>query len=83
MFFWLLNLSLSALSLTFSKFFVNAKNATFIYFINFRVYRNEYTVAKILMKFFLFEKNFGTGIRVKFGCWNYSPFFVNESIITI
>ena len=71
MLFLLLSLWLSALSPTFSESFVNA---TFIIFINFRVYRNECTVAKILIKFFLLANNFGTGKRIKFG-WN-------ESIIT-
>ena len=72
----LLSLSLSALKLnpTFSESFVNANSATFINFINFRVYRNECTVAKLLIKFFLFANNVGTDKRIKFG-WN-------ESIIT-
>ena len=74
MLFRLLSLSLSALSPTFSESFVNANYATFIIFINFRVYRNECTVAKILIKFFLLANNFGTGKRINSG-WN-------ESIIT-
>ena len=74
MLFRLLSLSSSALSPTFSESFVNANYATFIIFINFRVYRNECPVAKILIKFFLLANYFGTGKRIKFG-WN-------ESIIT-
>ena len=71
MFFPLLSLSSSALSPTFSESFANAIYATFINFINFRVYRNECTVAKILIKFFLLEKILGTGKRIKLG-WNES-----------
>ena len=41
MLFPLLSLSLIALSPTFSESFANANCATFINFINFRVYRNE------------------------------------------
>ena len=67
MLFRLLSLFLSALSPTFSESFVNANYATFINFINFRVYRNECTVAKILMTFFLLANNFETGKRIKFG----------------
>ena len=51
--------------------FVNANYATFINFINFRVYCNECTVTEILVEFFLLANNFGTGKRIKFG-WNES-----------
>ena len=34
-------------------------------FINFRVYRNECTVAKILIQFCLLANNFGTGNRIR------------------
>ena len=71
MLFRLSSLSLSAKSLTFSESFFNANYASFINFINFRVYRNECTVAKILIKIFLLANNFGTGNRIKFDCWNY------------
>ena len=67
MLFPLLSLSLSALSPTFSESFANANYATFINFINFRVHRNECTVAKILIRFFLLANNFGTGKRIKLG----------------
>ena len=67
MLFRLLSLWLSALSPTFSEPFVNANYATFIIFINFRVYRNECTVSKILIKFFLLANNFGTGKRINSG----------------
>ena len=33
-------------------------------------------------KTFLLANNFGTGNRIKFGCWNYPPFSGNKSIIT-
>ena len=69
MLFPLLSLSLSALSPTFSEAFANPYYATFINFINFRVHRNECTVAKILIKFFLLANNFGTGIKLT---WNES-----------
>ena len=68
MLFPLLSLSLSALSPMFSESFAYA---TFINFINFRVHRNECTVAKILIKFCLLANNFGTGKRIKLG-WNES-----------
>ena len=71
MLFPLLSLSLSALSPTFSESFANANYATFINFINFRVHRNECTIAKILIKFCLLANNFGTGKRIKLG-WNES-----------
>ena len=61
MLFPLLSLSLIALSPTFYESFTNANSATFINFINFRVYRNECIVTKILIKFFLLANNFGTG----------------------
>ena len=71
MFFPLLSLLLRALSPTISESFANANYATFINFINFRVYRNECIVAKILVKFFLLANNFGTGKRIKL-IWNES-----------
>ena len=77
MLFWLVSLLLSALSLSFSEPFVNANYVTFINFINFRVYRNECTVAKILINIFLLANNFRTGNGIKFSCCNYSPFLVN------
>ena len=52
MLFPLLSLALIALSPMFYESFANANSATFINFINFRVYCNECTVAKILIKFF-------------------------------
>ena len=67
MLFRLLSLWLSALSSTLSESFVNANHATFINFINFRVYRNEGTVAKILIKTFLLANNVVTTKRIKFG----------------
>ena len=67
MLFPLLSLSLSALSPTFSESFGNANYATFINFTNFRVHRNECTVTKILINFFLLANNFGTGKRIKLG----------------
>ena len=71
MLFPLLSLSLSALSPMFSESFADANYATFINFINFKVYRNECTVAKILVKFFLLANNFGTGKRINL-IWNES-----------
>ena len=71
MLFPLLSLSLIALSPTFYESFANANSATFINFINFRVHRNECTVAKTLIKFFLLANNFGTGKRIKL-TWNES-----------
>ena len=53
----------------FSESFATANYATFINFINFEVHRNECTVAKILVKFFLLANNFGTGKRIKL-IWN-------------
>ena len=67
MLFRLLNLYLSALSLTFIEFFVNANYVTFINLINCRVNRNECTVAKNSIKFFLLANNFGTSKRTNFG----------------
>ena len=74
MLFRFVSLSLSALSPTFSESFVNANYATFINFINFRVYRNKCTAAKLLVKFFLPANNFETNKRINCS-WN-------ESIIT-
>ena len=74
MLFRLLSLLLSALRSTFSESFVNTNYATFINFIDFRVYCNECTVAKILIKSFLLANNFGTGKSIKFGR--------SESIVT-
>ena len=71
MLFPLLSLLLSALSPTISESFANANYATFINFINFRVYRCDCIVAKILVKFFLLANNFGTGERIKL-IWNES-----------
>ena len=71
MLFPLLSLPLIASSPTFYESFADANSATFINFINFRVYRNECTVAEILIKFFLLANNFGIGKRIKL-TWNES-----------